>query len=230
MNNKKKVDVDELLHTLEGKSISQVKSQVKDPDRISVFVSGRFVFGLSKWLALDLGLKADLVLDKELLARLKESILEEQVHRFFLNILSRREHAAQELIVKGQRKGFSNAILQKVIEDFKSKDLQSDERFTSTFVRSKHLSGWGPQKIRLYLQKHRINRQLIEENVSNIELSEEEELDQLKTLVLKKKGSWAKLDNQKLKEKIYRHLLQKGFKGNRILAKMNDLVAHLRNT
>jgi|GEM_PF-2113492 regulatory protein len=229
MVNKKSLAIEELLQSIQGKKISRLKPQVKDPDRLSVFVDGQFIFGLSKWLAADLGLRAELVLTAGLLLLLKESIIEEQVQRFFMNILSRREHAANELYQKGLKKGFNSRSLNKVLDEFKAKELQSDNRYTAAYVRTKLECGWGPQKIQLYLQKNRIDKQLIEQYLSDIDLTEEEELEQFTKLVQKKKASWAKFEDQKLKEKIYRHLMQKGFKGNRILARIKDLMFFLKN-
>lgn len=227
MQPKKKVDIEELLSEIEGKVISKIKSQVKDPERVSVFVDGKFIFGLSKMLAFDLSLKPKLVLTQELLVQLKEAIIEEQIHRFFLNLLSRREHAAYELYQKAIRKGFSVKPINSVLELVKEKKIQSDQRYTELFVRSKNIAGWGPQKIRLYLTKNRIAKELIDKQVSSIELTDEAEFEQLLKLVLKKKKTWAKYDHNKQKEKIYRHLLQKGFKGNRILARLSELQNHL---
>jgi regulatory protein len=229
MISKQKVDVAELLQSIEGKKISRLKPQVKDPDRISVFIDGRFVFGLSKWLAMDLGLKTDLILTNELICQLKESIVEEQIQRFFLNLLNRREQAANELYQKALRKAYPKASISKVIESLQAKNLQSDERYTAAIVRSKNQSGWGPHKIKQYLLKNRISKQLIENHISAIALSDEDEFEQYCRLLKKKKASWSKYDDHKRKEKIYRHLVQKGFQGNRILSRLRDLLAFLDN-
>ena len=65
-----------------------------------------------------------------------------------MDYLSRREHSYQELIKKLGKKDFNlslvNIELEKLIED----GLQSDSRFTESFIRSRKNQGKGPLRIR----------------------------------------------------------------------------------
>ena len=57
----------------EAIKITDIKQAVKNPNRVNIFVNGRYVFSLDVAQVVDLGIKIGLVISKEDLARYKEA-------------------------------------------------------------------------------------------------------------------------------------------------------------
>ena len=53
--------------------ITDIKQAVKNPNRVNIFVNGKYVFSLDVAQVVDLGIKIGLVISKEDLARYKEA-------------------------------------------------------------------------------------------------------------------------------------------------------------
>lgn len=55
---------------------------------------------------------------------------------YFLNLLSRREYSAKELLKKGQQKGFPQSEITDAINNLQSKGYQSDTRLVAQIISS----------------------------------------------------------------------------------------------
>ena len=85
-----------------------------------------------------------------------------------VDLLSRREHSAQELSQKLQKKGFAENDVELVIIRLQDENLQSDDRFTESFVNERIRRGHGPIKIMHELRQKGVAEYLVE-NYVNIE-------------------------------------------------------------
>ncbi|MBI2381107.1 MAG: regulatory protein RecX [Gammaproteobacteria bacterium] len=75
-------------------------------------------------------------------------------------MLARREHSAFELKQKLSAKGFAREAQARVLAWLTETGLQSDERFTEVFVRSRRGRGLGPQRIAQELRERGIAEEL----------------------------------------------------------------------
>jgi len=64
-----------------------------------------------------------------------------------LAYLARREHAAGELRLKLERRGFDPQVVGTVVSDLAARGLQDDARFVESFVNGRIGKGHGPVKI-----------------------------------------------------------------------------------
>ncbi|RUO40629.1 hypothetical protein CWE15_07190 [Aliidiomarina taiwanensis] len=79
-----------------------------------------------------------------------------------MNLLSRREHSQAELQTKLQQRGYDAALVEQVIARLAERGLQSDERFTESFIRHRSMQRQGPMKIRAELSKRGIRDELMQ--------------------------------------------------------------------
>ena len=79
-----------------------------------------------------------------------------------MRLLAAREHSQFELRRKLGQKGHEADAFEQAIEQLVSQDLQSDERFVQSFVKSYGDRGKGPKRIRMELQQHQLPEELIE--------------------------------------------------------------------
>ena len=79
-----------------------------------------------------------------------------------MDFLARREYGQTELIHKLADKGFDRDVAAGAITQLTAEGLQSDERFTESFVQSRINQGKGPVRIRLDLGQKGISDSTIE--------------------------------------------------------------------
>lgn len=77
--------------------------------------------------------------------------------------LGQREHGRRELGQKLQRKGHDRQLVTRVLDFLIEHDLQSDDRFAESFVRSRTQRCYGPVKIRQELSSRGVSEQAMED-------------------------------------------------------------------
>lgn len=70
-----------------------------------------------------------------------------------MDFLARREHSADELVIKLVKSRFSSETAAAAVSQLRDEGLQSDERFVESFVQSRVNQGKGPQRIRVDLRQ-----------------------------------------------------------------------------
>ncbi|RRJ85082.1 regulatory protein RecX [Aestuariirhabdus litorea] len=89
------------------------------------------------------------------------------IRRAAMNLLARREHSRQELFEKLQRR-FSQELVDPELDRLADENLQSDERFTESFIRSRLARYQGPARIRGELRQRGVQEALYERVLSGI--------------------------------------------------------------
>jgi len=78
-----------------------------------------------------------------------------------LRLLARREYSRAELVSRLSAKGHAADAIAECLDALAEQGLQSDARFTESFLRSRIMRGQGPMKIRQELSQRGIERELI---------------------------------------------------------------------
>ena len=78
-----------------------------------------------------------------------------------MDFLSRREHSKKELFNKLFKRVNDLELLNQEIDRLANEGLQSDERFSEAYIRSKTQAGYGPIKIKMELTQKGISMNLI---------------------------------------------------------------------
>jgi regulatory protein len=79
-----------------------------------------------------------------------------------MDFLARREYGQTELVVKLADKGFDREVAADAVAQLTREGLQSDERFSESFVQSRINQGKGPVRIRMDLGQKGISDPVIE--------------------------------------------------------------------
>jgi regulatory protein len=133
--------------------------------------------------------------------------LNSDITKLITKYLSIREHSKLELHNKLTQKGHDSIDIRDCIDEFSSKDIQSDTRFTEEFIRSKLKKNKGPRLVSSELTARGISDSLINKKISEISYQEWCNAA-LKALVKKLHGASVSIDN---KDKIYSFLISRGF-------------------
>ena len=133
--------------------------------------------------------------------------LNSDITKLITKYLSIREHSKLELQNKLSQKGHDLDNIRDCIDEFSSKDIQSDIRFTEEFIRSKLKKNKGPRLISSELVSRGITDSIINKKISEISY---QEWCKAAFLALNKKlnGSSVSIED---KDKIYSFLISRGF-------------------
>ncbi len=131
--------------------------------------------------------------------------------------LAMREHSRAELVHKLQGKGFDEAVIAEVVEEFAEDGLQNDSRFVESFVRSRYAKGHGPVQIRHELLQHGIGADELNQCLAQYAW------DELLETVHRKKYGEGRPESPKDFTVRLRFLSQRGFEPDRIQALLRRL-------
>lgn len=95
--------------------------------------------------------------------------LKVQAEETVLRLLGRREHSQLELRQKLRQRGFTNEIIQPLLEKATAKGWQSDQRYTEIWLRQQLASGNGPLKIQAKAASKGIASELLQEAMNTAE-------------------------------------------------------------
>ena len=110
---------------------------------------------------------------------MKSLIKDQDIRKKILDLLSRREHSKYELVLKLERRVDSSDKLLKEIDKLTDQNLQSDERFSESYIRSRYNSGFGPSRIKYDLSKRRVAESIINDAFREIDLNWVEKLKKI---------------------------------------------------
>ena len=85
-----------------------------------------------------------------------------------MDFLSRREHSKKELFNKLFKRVNDLELLNQEIDRLANEGLQSDERFSEAYIRSKTQAGYGPIKIKMELAKKGISNNFLDKKFSEL--------------------------------------------------------------
>ena len=129
-----------------------------------------------------------------------------------LFFLAKREHSSWEIKNKLAQAGFNKEQIQQEIEDLKTQNYLSDERFCEMFIRSRKNMGYGPIKIAYELKKHQFSEQITQQYLNE----KSETWFDLALKVRMKKFGDSSVDDFKEKARQMRFLQSRGFSNNHI--------------
>lgn len=129
-----------------------------------------------------------------------------------LNFLARREHSKLELQRKLGTKGFGAHEIAKLLQELVNEKLQSDDRFTESYINMRSSKGFGPLRIKGELEARGIDRETIEKHLDENDTSW---FDLAKAIRKKKFGEKVSSDLHHKAQQI-RFLYYKGFTNEQI--------------
>lgn len=117
------------------RTITALKAQKRNPERINVHLDGEFAFGLARIVAAWLHIGQ--VLTEERIERLQQEDALESAYQRALLVLSYRPRSEKEVQRKLTEAGYDEAVRQAVIERLRSGGLVGDEQFAQAWVENR---------------------------------------------------------------------------------------------
>lgn len=193
--------------------ITAIKQQVKRPDRYSIYIEGKFAFGLSEGALLDSKLATGQELDEAKIAELHSTAANDKAYGNALRYVVMRPRSLWEMQTYLYRKKVDEPVAEQIIERLKGLDLLDDKKFAEAWVANRRLlKATSKRRLQLELQQKHVSRQIIE---AVLHEDESDERTVLAELVAKKQAKYP--DRQKFTQ----YLMRQGFRYDDISAVLN---------
>lgn len=191
-------------------SITEISVQKKNKNRCNIYIDNVFAFGVSNELIYKENLKVGMMVDEE---KLKKIAYEENLincKETALKIIERSYKTKKEMIKRLLEKGYALEEINETLKFLEEYNFINDESYTKAFINDRTKTQ-GKQKIKYALKNKGVSDEIIEEELSKLDMEKEKENANI--LALKKYNILIKResDKYKLKEKIIRFLISRGY-------------------
>jgi regulatory protein len=198
--------------------ITALQPQVRNKRRVSVFLDGNFLFGLSSETVGALGLHVGREVDR---ADLDRIALEEQLHaarQYAFLLLSYKARTTSELSQRLTRKGFSPDIISNTLQRLAELKMIDDAGFARRFAEDRISIGHkGKWRVRGELLKRGVDRQQIDAAIAEAP----DETAAAREVAQKYLSRNKRLEPAVLKRRLYALLARRGFSP--------DTIRHVTN-
>ena len=191
-------------------SITEISVQKKNKNRCNIYIDNIFAFGVSNELIYKENLKVGMIIDEE---KLKKIAYEENLincKETALKIIERSYKTKKEMEKRLLEKVYNLEEINETLKFLERYNFINDESYTKAFIKDKTKTQ-GKQKIKYALKNKGVSEEIIEEELSNLDMEREKENANI--LALKKYNVLIKRENDKykIKEKIIRFLISRGY-------------------
>ncbi len=204
--------------------ITALEPQKRHPDRVSLFLDGRFACGLSQMTALDHGLHVGIELTSEAF----DALLGDEESRHALDaaylLLSYRARSTHEISARLLHKGFAPQLVEQVTDDLIAAGLLDDTAFAESWVRSRQETRpRGGALLRHELRQKGVSKETTEAALES--LDPQTEIDAAHELAQRQCVQLRDLDPRVRRRRIIGRLQRRGFSWETIrdaLASLDD--------
>jgi regulatory protein len=165
--------------------ITDLKQQVNHPSRYSVYVDGKFSFGLSADAVLGSGIVVGEILDETRLEELRSLSADDKSYNNTLRYVTMRQHSEWEVVQYLQRKKVGKRLAAEIIDRLKDLDLLNDANFARSWVANRRLlKATNKRRLAQELRQKRVSDAVIDSVLAE---DETDDTAVLRELVAKKR-------------------------------------------
>lgn len=186
--------------------ITDLKQGVKNPNRVNVFVDGKFAFSLDVAQVVDFKIKVGKLLEPEELLEYQKASEFGKLYQRTLEWVLTRPRSEKELrdylYKKVYEKKLDKKYIDDIVEKLKEKKYLDDTRFAEWYVENRFVKkGASARRLRMELMKKGVGKSIIEEALS---ASERNDKDEILKIIAKKRAKYTD-------EKLIQYLCRQGF-------------------
>lgn len=202
--------------------ITKIEVQKRNKERVNLFLDGEYAFSISAELVYKEHLKVNDEIDYKEIKDLAEKESFSRCKESGLRIIEKNYKTEKEVRDKLKQKGYEENAIEYSVKFLKEYNFINDNYYAKAFISDK-LSSMGSQKIKYNLIQKGIAKEIIEEELVNI--NKDNEKDTALNLARKKFDSIKnkETDNYKISGKLYRYLISKGYEMNMV----SDIVKQI---
>lgn len=187
--------------------ITDLKQGVRNPDRVNVYVDGKFLFSLDVSQVVDLGVKVGLEISEDELTEFKRASEFGKLYQRALEWVLMRPHSEKECRDYLRRRIFERKLdknyIDKIVEKLNDKRYLDDCRFAEWYVENRFSKkGVSTKRLKMELLKKGVSKDIIEQVLKDSSRNDREELEKM---ITKKRFRYP--DD----EKLTAYLVRQGF-------------------
>ena len=149
------------------KTITNLETQKKNPNRINVFLDDEFAFGISRFAGLDLKLGEKI--DDSKIEEILEIDIREKAYQKALRFINYRSRTAFEVRNKLTTLGFENDVVESILSELIEKEYINDREFAENWVSSRcHSKPRSRRMIQYELKKKSIPEEFIQKALNSM--------------------------------------------------------------
>lgn len=198
---------------LQPGTITRLRAQTKNPDRVSVYVDGRFAFGVYRDVVLSLELRKGRFLsveEQQQAIRADRVLVAKSRAMHYLGYRARSEHEVRQRLA---RSGFDEPVVEEAVARLRELGYLDDAEYARSYARSRfERGGYGPRRVRSDLMRRGVPRRIIDATIAEIFEARDDVLETAREQAAKR---WPRLageeDPLKRRKKMYDYLLRRGF-------------------
>lgn len=190
--------------------ITRLEQQANNPERINLYVDGRFLMGVNASLVLQLGLTIEQEVSPEQLEQLQRAEAEQQAVDRALNFLSYRPRSREEVRRYLLRKQTPPEIIESALARLDHLDYVNDRAFAGFWIENREqFSPRSSRALKSELRLKGVDREVVDELV-------DEEQDEARALLAGRKKALSlfhqpDMDYARFRERLGSFLLRRGF-------------------
>lgn len=206
-------------------TITRLQAQSGDPDRVSVYLDGRFAFGVYRDTVLAFGLRKGRMLDVDEQRRIRAADDVLRAKAKALHYLGQQARSEHEVRTRLRRSGFAEPAIDEAIGRLRELGLVDDTAYAMAYARSRgERSGYGPRRVRYDLMRRGVPAPLVERAVASVF---EERTDVTAVAMEQARKRWSRLagesDPMRRRKKLHDFLLRRGFDHETVRQVLHEL-------
>ncbi len=204
-------------------TITALTAQVKDPNRVNVFIDGDFACGLALEIAATLQVGRQITQ-----AELEQLDKRDEIHRGrerVLRLLARRPYSSAEISRYLRRHQYDDEAIKNIIDDLTDVKLIDDDAFATYWVEQRET--FRPRSRLALLQE--LGQKGIERDIVTEALSDLDEAEAARRVAQKQAGRWRGLPEPDWRTRMTRYLLRHGYPYDLVKDVVTELWLALEN-
>lgn len=213
------------MDTFASITVTAIRPQTRNPNRVSIFCGDEFVLGVHRDVAVSIGIQVGTILTAQLQELAKRADASYKARDSAVHLLAYRPRTTTELRRKLVEKGYPDDSVETVIRDLTEEGLIDDNAFATEFVEQRVRGGrHGRVRIRSELLKRGISA-----SAANIAIRESSTHSDWKDAAAKEaRKKWQKmpdsLELERKKKRLHDHLVRRGFDFSLIREVMEEVA------
>ena len=191
-------------------TITQIKIQSNDKNRVSLYLDGKFYCGLNLETVVKNSLKVGTVISQQKLEDIQLESEKQTAYNKALKLISTRYKTQREVEKYLYEKGYLASVVYYVISKLNEYHYIDDQKFVDSYI-SAHRRMYGKLKIKQQLMLKGISEKTIDEALEDENFEQSDEILRLSEKYMKNK--------EETKEnyiKLFKYLMSKGFEYDEI--------------
>lgn len=199
------------------KTITKIKVQNSDKNRVNLYLDDKFFCGLDLETAVKNKLKVGVMITEEKLANIQMESEKQVAYTKALKLISTRYKTQREIEKYLYEKGYVPATVYYVIQKLNEYHYIDDERYIQSYIHS-HKANNGKLKIKQQLLAKGVSESLIDEALKNDDFEQNDEIIKLAEKYMKNKEY-----SKDVYVKLFKYLMNKGFEFDEIKTALKDM-------